>query len=89
MSGRPWPEGAEPTAEQLLEWFRTGTTADVLPDVQQLLDNAAAMVRVDALLRKWRDEELYGPWHRAAEYRHRVYQLTTAINPPTIQGDQS
>lgn len=43
MSKRPWPDNAHPTAEQLLEWCRTGMTADVAPYLRQLIDDAVAM----------------------------------------------
>jgi hypothetical protein len=80
MSKRPWPENAYPSAEQLLEWCRTGMTTDVEPYLRHLIDDHAAVDRVRELRDRWRREATYGPWNRTSEYEHRVTQLNGAID---------
>lgn len=86
MSKRPWPDNVYPTAEQLLEWCRTGMTAEVVPYLQHLIDDRQAMARVRTLRDKWREHVLYGVWNNRREYEHRVKQIDDAIATPRTEG---
>lgn len=87
MSRRPWPDDSYPTAEQLIEWCRTGQAADVVPQIERLLADEQALVRVRALRDRWIETGLYGNWHTARDYKQRVDQLNAAIDPPKPTGE--
>jgi excisionase family DNA binding protein len=40
MSKRPWPDDSWPTADQLVDWCRTGMTSEVTRYLQRLIDIA-------------------------------------------------
>jgi hypothetical protein len=87
VSRRPWPDDAQPTAEQLIEWCQTGQAADVVPYLTRLLTDTAAMARVRALRDRWIETSLYGNWSTHRDYQHRVVQLNAALDTPKPQGD--